>query len=106
MEKTRTIKLADPVVVGGNEISEVILRRATVGDEEDAMQRAVQLKRAANPVTVELCLFSKLTRLPYDTLRMMHGPDYKKIRDAHNELSGLVEQDENPTRTDLTEKPD
>lgn len=106
MEKTRTITLEEPLTFGGQEVTEVILRRSTVGDEEDAMQRAIQMKRGNNSVTLEMCLLSKLIRIPYDAIRNMHGPDYKKIRDAHNKLSGLVEAEteENPTQTDLTEK--
>ncbi|MDE6734943.1 MAG: phage tail assembly protein, partial [Desulfovibrio sp.] len=49
MAQTKTVKLAEPIMVGGKEVTEVTLRRSTVGDEEDAMQQAVQLKRGKNP---------------------------------------------------------
>lgn len=90
---TRTVKLLEPIQVGGKEITEVTLRRATVGDEEDAMQQAVQLKRGKNPVTVEMCLFSKVTRLPYDAIRSLYGTDYAAIREAFNDLNGYTPRD-------------
>lgn len=102
-EKT-TVKLLEPIQVGGKEITEVALRRSTVGDEEDAMQQAVQLKRAKNPVTVEMCLFARLTRLPYDAIRSLRGTDYAAIRAAHNRINGYAPEvddedvePENPT---------
>lgn len=98
MAQTRTVKLLEPIQVGGKEVTEVTLRRSTVGDEEDAMQQAVQLKRGKNPVTVEMCLFAKVTRLPYDAIRSLHGRDYAAIRAAHNALNGFApEEDEEDT---------
>ena len=58
------------------------MRASTVGDEEDAMQLAVNMKRSTNPVTVEVSLLSIVTRLPYDAIRGMSGADYGKLRDA------------------------
>ena len=98
MKKT-TVKIEKPILIAGKEVSEICLRSSTVGDEEDAMQQAVQLKRSKNNVTIELCLFAKLTRIPYDVLRTLQGPDYQKLRDALNEMNGAAadaEEDENP----------
>ena len=94
MAQTKTIKLAEPIMMGGKEITEVTLRRSTVGDEEDAMQQAVQLKRGKNPVTVEMCLFARVTRLPYDAIRSMYGADYATIREAFNDLNGYTPRDD------------
>lgn len=105
--KTKTVTLSEPVKVADKEITEVVVRRSTVGDEEDAMQQAVRLKHADNPVTVEVCLMSRVTRLPYDAIRSLHGPDYQKLRHALNVVNGVAEDDiENPTQTDGTQKTD
>ncbi|WP_288230892.1 phage tail assembly protein [uncultured Desulfovibrio sp.] len=98
MARTRTVALSEPIEVGGKALAEVVVRRSTVGDEEDAMQQAVQLKRGQNPVTVEMCLLSRVTRLPYDAIRSLHGADYAAIREALGELNGPVPGGpENPT---------
>lgn len=89
-----TVTLSAPVMAAGKEVTEVSLRRATVGDEEDAMQQAIQLKRGKNPVTVEMCLFAKVTRLPYDAIRSLAGRDYAAIREAHNRLNGFEPEGE------------
>lgn len=73
--KEKNVKLLEPVVVGGEERAEVTIRRSTVGDEEDAMDMAIRLKRPKNSVTVEVCMFSKLTKLPYDAIRSMCGQE-------------------------------
>ena len=36
MEK-KQVKLLEPITVGGEEVTEISIRRSTVGDEEDAM---------------------------------------------------------------------
>lgn len=97
---TATVTLREPVQTAGQEVTEVTLRRATVGDEEDAMQQAIQLKRGKNPVTVEMCLFSRVTRLPYDVIRTMNGVDYAALREAHNRLNGFVPDGEEPGDAD------
>ena len=99
MENKKTIQLKEPIEVGGKTLTEIEVRRSTIGDEEDAMQTAVRMKRGQNPLTVEMCLFAKVTRLPYDKIRMMNGQDYAAIRAALNELNGVEPptDDENPT---------
>lgn len=99
--KEKTIKLLEPVVVGGKERAEVTIRRSTVGDEEDAMDMAIRLKRPKNNVTVEVCMFSKLTKLPYDAIRSMCGQDYTALREALNELN--APEGEDPTMTPETD---
>ena len=96
MAKTTTVILSEALEVGGKQISEVIIRRSTVGDEEDAMQQAIQLKRPKNAVTMEMCLMSRLTKLPYDAIRSLCGPDYAALRNALNELNGASPEEENP----------
>ncbi|MBQ3059612.1 MAG: phage tail assembly protein [Desulfovibrio sp.] len=96
MSRNKTVILSEAIEVGGKQITEVIIRRSTVGDEEDAMQQAIQIKRARNAVTVEMCLMSRLTRLPYDAIRNMCGPDYAALRMALNELNGGSPEEENP----------
>lgn len=88
MKRSRTVTLREPLTVGGKEMTEVVVNASTVGDEEDAMQMAVDMKRGSNPVTVELCLISRVTRLPYDILRGMNGADYTALREALNEVNG------------------
>lgn len=107
---SRTVRLRTPVQVGGKDLAEVVVRASTVGDEEDAMQQAVTMQRGSNPVTVEICLLSKVTRLPYDALRGMSGPDYAALREALSAVNGRDSADgtepagENPTET--TASPD
>lgn len=95
----KKITLANPVTVNGSEIREITVRPTTVGNEEDAMQMAISMKRARNPLTVEMCLFAKATKIPFDALRCMPTGDYVKIRRAVNEVNGIEEpeEDENPT---------
>lgn len=88
MKRNKTVTLREPLTVGGKEMTEVVVNAGTVGDEEDAMQMAVDMKRGGNPVTVELCLISRVTRLPYDILRGMNGADYMALREALNEING------------------
>ena len=88
--KEITVTLAQPVMLRGVEVSSVTVRPSTVGDEEDAMQQAIQLKKARNPVTVEMCLLSRVARVPYDVLRSMNGRDYAALRGALNSLNGTA----------------
>ena len=98
MKRSKTVVLNEPLNVGGKTIAEVVVRASTVGDEEDAMQLAVDMKRGTNPVTVEVSLLSIVTRLPYDAIRGMRGADYGKLRDALNALNGTCNGgSENPT---------
>lgn len=98
MKRSKSVVLNEPLNVGGKTIAEVVVRASTVGDEEDAMQLAVNMKRSTNPVTVEVSLLSIVTRLPYDAIRGMRGADYGKLRDALNELNGAGDGSvENPT---------
>ena len=99
MENKKTIQLKEPIEVGGQTLTEIEVRRSTIGDEEDAMQQAIQFKKAKNPLTVEMCLMARVAKLPYDKIRDMHGQDYAAIRAALNELNGMSRQeddDENP----------
>lgn len=97
---SKKVTLVEPISVGGKELLEVDVRRSCIGDEEDAMQQAIQMKRGKNPLTVEMCLMARVSGLPFDAVRSMHGPDYTAIRQAMNELNGLspddVDDDENP----------
>lgn len=99
MSMKKTVILSEPLETGGKQITEVEVRRANIGDEEDAMQMAIQFKKGKNPLTVEMCLMSRLTKLPYDVVRSMHTQDYVTIRQAMNELNGSEAEEpdnENP----------
>lgn len=98
----KKVALSRPIIVNGAEITELTVRPTTVGNEEDAMQMAISMKKAKNPLTVEMCLFAKAAKVPVDALRSMPTSDYVKIRKAVNEVNGLedaevAEEDENPT---------
>ena len=98
--ETKKITLSAPILVGGRELAEIEVRQTTIGDEEDALQMAINMKRGKNPMTVEMCQFAKATKLPFDALRGMKTGDYLKIRAALNELNSVgekPEEDENPT---------
>lgn len=97
--QTKIIKLSQPVMFKGEMLKELTVRRINIGEEEDAMQAAVQMKRARNTLTVEMCIFAKAARINYDTVRQMSNTDYAKLRAAMDEISGLEEEeddDENP----------
>ena len=99
MENRKKIQLREAIEVGGQTLTVIEVRRSTIGDEEDAMQQAIQLKKGKNPLTVEMCLMARVAKLPYDKIRDMHGQDYAAIRAALNELNGMPGQeydDENP----------
>lgn len=100
MSQKKVVTLEEPLEIGGKRIAEIEVRRSTIGDEEDAMQSAIQLKKGKNPLTVEMCLMARVTRLPYDAVRSMHSQDYMAIRQAINELNGTSPEgeaeDENP----------
>lgn len=95
----KTFRLSEPLTVGERQITEVELRRCTIGDEEDAMQAAIRLKKGNNPLTVEMFLMAKSAKLPYDAVRSMGSADYRAMREAMQELNGIppANEDENPT---------
>ena len=78
MEKTAQATLSAPIIVQGKKTDILTLRRATLGDDEDAMDMAISFNRGNNPVTVELCRLSIVTGVPYDVLRTLDA--------AHNSL--------------------
>lgn len=95
----KIVKLQEPITISSVETSEVEVRASTIGDEEDALQQAIQLKKGKNALTIEMCLFSKVSKIPYDVLRSMNRADYGAIRLAVNEVNGIEdseEGDENP----------
>lgn len=61
MEKTAQATLSAPITVQGKKTDILTLRRATLGDDEDAMDMAISFNRGNNPVTVELCTLSIVT---------------------------------------------
>ncbi len=96
MAKTITVPLSRPVRVAGKDIAEVSVRESTIGDEEDALQEAVQIKRGNNPLSIEMLLLARMASLPYDVLRSMPSSDYIRLRDAYNSLS-QGDREANPT---------
>ena len=75
MEKTAQATLSAPIIVQGKKTDILTLRRATLGDDEDAMDMAISFNRGNNPVTVELCTLSIVTGVPYDVLRTLDEGD-------------------------------
>lgn len=86
MAKTAQAVLGAPIVVRGKQTETITLRRATLGDDEDAMEMAISLNRGTNPVTVELCTLSIVSGVPYDVLRTLDEDDIAELRAAHNSL--------------------
>ncbi|MFQ6997068.1 phage tail assembly protein [Bilophila wadsworthia] len=86
MEKTAQATLSAPITVQGKKTDILTLRRATLGDDEDAMDMVISFNRGNNPVTVELCTLSIVTGVPYDVLRTLDEDDIGAIRAAHNSL--------------------
>lgn len=87
MQSEIKISLANPVEFkNGEKVSEITMRRPTVGDEEDAMDLAISLRKSENRITLELCTYAKVTGLKYETLRTMEPEDFVKIRAAYAAL--------------------
>ena len=86
MEKTAQATLSTPITVRGKKTDTITLRRATLGDDEDAMDMAISFNRGNNPVTVELRTLSIVAGVPYDVLRTLDEDDIGAIRAAHNAL--------------------
>ena len=42
MENKKIVQLTEPLEVAGKTLTELEVRRSTIGDEEDAMQTAIQ----------------------------------------------------------------
>lgn len=95
--RMQTVKLSAPLQVGGKEVWELTVRPSTIGDEEDAMQDAVGMGKATNPLTAEMTLLARIVRVPYDALRGLSSGDYLKLRAAFNAVNGTDESQENPT---------
>lgn len=87
MLREERIELKNPVEKkAGQMVTELTLRRPTVGDEEDAMDNAILLGKENNRITLEICTYAKLTGLKYETLRTMDPDDFVKIRNAYARL--------------------
>ena len=95
--KMKTVTLSAPIQVGGKDVLELTVRPSTIGDEEDAMQDAVGIRRGNNPLTAEMALLARIVRVPYDALRGLSSGDYLKLRAAFNAVTGTNESQENPT---------
>lgn len=95
--RMQTVKLSAPLQVGGKDVWELTVRPSTIGDEEDAMQDAVGMGKATNPLTTEMTLLARIVRVPYDALRGLSSGDYLKLRAAFNAVNGTDESQENPT---------
>ena len=84
--KTKELELLEPIIIQGQPTKKLTVRMPTVGDEEDSMEMAIMFGRASNTMTLEMCLFSKITGVPYDVLRTMDAHNYGLIRDAANSI--------------------
>ena len=91
MKKVAQVTLRELLTIGGKTYTTIDVRRPCVGDEEDAMDQALAMGKGENRVTLELCLYSKITLIPYDVLRAMDADDYRAIRDAAVELTRPME---------------
>lgn len=96
MKRSKSVVLNEPLNVGGKTIAEVVVRPSTIGDEEDAMQDAVGMGKATNPLTAEMTLLARIARIPYDALRALSSGDYLKLRSAFNEVNRGSDPQENP----------
>ena len=83
MKRVEKIVLDEPVELRGKQVTEIEVRRPTVADEEDAMEQAIQLDKADNRITLEICIYSRVTGLKYEVLRKMDADDFVKIRTAY-----------------------
>ena len=79
-----TVVFDKPVMVAGKPLEKVVMATPTIGVEEDAMDLAISLGRAKNPLTSEMCMFSKLTGIPYDALRTLPSYEMEKLRRAYD----------------------
>ncbi len=86
MARTAQALLSTPIVVQGKKTETITLRRATLGDDEDAMEMALALGRGSNAITVELCTLSIVSGVPYDVLRTLDEEDIATLRAAHASL--------------------
>ena len=93
----KTVALSAPLHVGGKDVWELTLRPSTIGDEEDAMQDAVSMGKATNPLTAEMTLLARITRVPYDALRGLSSGDYLRLRTTFNAVNRVNDTAENPT---------
>jgi len=94
MKKVEQVTLKEPLTIGGQTFTTIDVRRPCVGDEEDAMEQAISMGRGENRVTLEICLFSILTSIPYDKLRGMDAEDYTAIRKAADAVSRPTKKEE------------
>lgn len=92
MKRVKQVVLREPLTIGGQRYTSIDVRRPCVGDEEDAMEQALAMGRGENRVTMELCLYSLLTQIPYDQLRTMDADDYRNIRDAVRDVSRPMDE--------------
>jgi hypothetical protein len=81
MSKTNTIKLSYPVEHDGLPISDIALRRPTVGDNLAAQ------KSAESDAEREIRLIANLSELPPDAIMKLDMQDYRKIQ---KELAGFL----------------
>ena len=94
MKKVEQVTLNEPLTIGGKTYTTIDVRRPCVGDEEVAMEQAISMGRGENRVTLEMCLFSILTGIPYDQLRGMDADDYTAIRKAADAVSRPTKKEE------------
>ena len=102
MSNTITVTLSKPIRLAGKDVTEVTVRTHTIGDEEDAMQKAVSLKRKDNVLTSDMMMTECATGIPYEVLRGMSPADYMKLQEARSKVDN--NDMENPTDTDGTQQ--
>ena len=82
--RTVTITLDNPLRLKGADVFELEMKEPTMAEEEDSMALAVEMGRGNVPLTNEMCMYSLLCGVPYETIRAMISADYEKLRRAYN----------------------
>lgn len=84
MRRTTTITLDNPLRLKGGDVFELEMKEPTMAEEEDSMALAVDMGRGNVPLTNEMCMYSLLCNVPYESVRTMTSADYEKLRRAYN----------------------
>ena len=76
----KTVKLSNPVVIAGNEVSELTMRQATVGDLLDAYDMAEsEMGKTPSDPRVEAYVVAACCGIPMQELLKMPRADYTNL---------------------------
>ena len=95
---TKEIKLNEPLIINGEELSTLIMKKPTIGIEEDAYDMCIALKKQNNPLSVEACSLAKLCNLTYDQIRSLSRLDHNLLRATYENffMKKTEEKESNP----------